>query len=402
MKDINDAEAIIQAHGMPFFREGWEYILQKHDGFLPLKIEAVDEGLSVPVHNVLLQVMNTDPKCYWLTSYIETALLRAIWYPTTVASISWQAKQIIHWAMETTGSDMASLPFKLHDFGARGVSSFESAALGGMAHLINFAGTDTLISVQAAQKYYHAQMAGFSIPAMEHATVTSWGKEGEIESFRNMLHAFGGEGKIIACVSDSYNIFYAVEHIWCGALLEEVKQSGSTVVIRPDSGDPEAVILRCLNILEDNLSEEIIINDKGYKLLPPYFRLIQGDGVGLESIKSILSAMKLHGWAADNIAFGMGASLLQKVNRDNFKFAMKCSAIYRDGAWFDVYKDPITDQGKTSKKGRLALIKEQGDSYKTILQSALGNRKNYLQPIYEDGKLLKEIEFETIRANSIL
>ena len=36
------------------------------------------------------------------------------------------------------------LPFKLHDFGARGVSSLESAMLGGMAHLVNFRGTDTL------------------------------------------------------------------------------------------------------------------------------------------------------------------------------------------------------------------------------------------------------------------
>ncbi len=400
IKDVEVAEEILNAHGLPFFREGWEYIIKQHQGFLPIKIEAVDEGLIVPVHNVLLQVRNTDPKCFWLTSYMETALLRAIWYPVTVASISWQAKQIIHWAMQATGSDMNTLAFKLHDFGARGVSSQESAALGGMAHLINFAGTDTIASILAARHYYNADMAGFSIPAMEHATVTSWGKDGEEQSFANMLDNFGGEGRILACVSDSYNIFHAVEHIWCGTLLDKVKQSGATVVIRPDSGDPEAVILRCLSILEEKLGEEIITNDQGYKILPSYFRLIQGDGVNLEAIKSILSTMKHHGWAADNIAFGMGASLLQKVNRDTFKFAMKCSAIYRRGAWHDVYKDPITDRGKTSKKGVLALIKDQNNNFKTVQEDTLDQQENYLKPIFENGKLLKEVDFDTIKARS--
>ncbi len=400
VKDIETAEEILNAHGLPFFREGWEYIIKQHQGFLPIKIEAVDEGLVVPVHNVLLQVRNTDPRCFWLTSYMETALLRAIWYPVTVASISWQAKQIIRWAMQSTGSNMDTLPFKLHDFGARGVSSQESAALGGMAHLVNFAGTDTIAAVLAAKHYYNADMAGFSIPAMEHATVTSWGKDDEIQSFANMIDQFGEKGGILACVSDSYNIFYAVEHIWCGALLDKVKQSGSTVVIRPDSGDPEAVILRCLSILEEKLEKEIITNEQGYKVLPSYFRLIQGDGVNLEAIKSILSTMKHHGWAADNIGFGMGASLLQKVNRDIFKFAMKCSAIYRNGTWSDVYKDPITDRGKTSKKGVLALIKDQNNNFKTIQEDTLGQQENYLKPIYENGKLLKEVDFDTIKARS--
>lgn len=399
--DIDAAEDILLSHGLPFNRAGWEYILTEHSGYLPLEIEAADEGCSIPVHNVLVQVVNTDPKCWWLTSYIETALLRAIWYPTTVASISWQVKQTIAWAMEATGSDINNLPFKLHDFGARGVSSLESAALGGMAHLINFMGTDTLAALLAARRYYNADMAGYSIPAMEHATVTSWGADGEIEAFANMLDNYGGKGKIMACVSDSYDIFNAVENIWCGVLLEKVKNSGATVVIRPDSGDPEAVILRCLDILGEQLKDEIIINDKGYRMLPDYFRLIQGDGVNPETIKSILSAMRHHGWAADNIAFGMGSALLQKVHRDSFKFAMKCSALKRDNKWIDVYKDPITDRGKTSKKGRLALIKDKAYNYKTIRIKTLENKAdNLLKPIYKDGKLLTETSFNEIRARA--
>ena len=120
--DVDEAEEIIKAHGEPFYREGWEYILKAHKGFLPLCISSVDEGTLVPAKNVLATVVNTDPNCYWLTTYLETALLRAVWYPTTVATNSWTSKQIIRHYLEKNG-DPAGINFKLHDFGARGVSS---------------------------------------------------------------------------------------------------------------------------------------------------------------------------------------------------------------------------------------------------------------------------------------
>jgi nicotinamide phosphoribosyltransferase len=67
------------------------------------------------------------------------------------------------------------------------------------------------------------------------------------------------------------------------------------------------------------------------------------DGVNIESIDSILYAMQSKGYSADNIAFGSGGALLQKLDRDTQRFAFKCSAIEQDGTWHDVYKDPITD-----------------------------------------------------------
>merc|ERR1719301_69331 len=69
--------------------------------------------------------------------------------------------------------------FKLHDFGFRGVSSVESAAVGGAAHLVNFLGTDTMAALVLADEYYGEKSAGFSVPASEHSTMTSWGREGE-------------------------------------------------------------------------------------------------------------------------------------------------------------------------------------------------------------------------------
>ena len=154
--DIEEAETIITAHGLPFNKEGWQYILDAYNGYLPLQILAIEEGTLIPLKSPLLQVVNTDPKVPWLTSYLETALLRAIWYPTTVATLSYSIKEIIRDYLEATSENAeAQLPFKLHDFGARGVSSEESAMLGGMAHLLNFKGTDTLSAIVGAKSSFN-------------------------------------------------------------------------------------------------------------------------------------------------------------------------------------------------------------------------------------------------------
>jgi len=227
---------------VPFNRDGWQHILERHDGYLPIEIQAVPEGTVLPVRNVLVQVMNTDPAVPWLTSYVETALLRAVWYPTTVATVSWQAKQIIKGYLEATANTLAGLPFKLHDFGARGASSEETAAIGGAAHLVNFMGSDTLSGVLAARRYYAEPMGAFSIPAAEHSTITAWGPEREREAYANMLEQFAGPDKPVAVVSDSYDLWHAIDNLWGRELRDAVIKSGGTLVVRPDSGNPVEVV----------------------------------------------------------------------------------------------------------------------------------------------------------------
>ena len=394
--DIDIAEKIITAHGEPFNREGWEYIVKQHGGRLPVEIKALPEGTVIETKNVLVSIVNTDPKCYWLTSYLETALLRAVWYPTTVATNSYHSKQIILRGLEETG-DPSLIDFKLHDFGARGVSSEESAALGGAAHLVNFMGTDTIAGVLAAMEYYDAGVCGFSIPAMEHSTVTSWGRENEAKSYRNMLEVYGKKGALLACVSDSYDIFNACENIWGKELLEEVKSSGATVVIRPDSGNPAEVVTKCARILDTKFGHTL--NDKGYRVLNNV-RIIQGDGIDAVSIRGILLSLQMAGYSADNVAFGQGGALLQQINRDTLKFAMKCSAAYINGEWRDVYKDPVTDTGKRSKRGRLQLIREPGGEFQTVYWSDSQIDRDLLQVVFRDGELLNQTTFDQVRARA--
>ena len=291
MKDIDEAEVMWKAHGLPFNRSGWEYIVSKHGGLLPVRINAVPEGTVVPYKNVLCTVENTDPECFWVTTWLETSLLRAIWYPTTVSTQSKTLKNIIKGYLEETG-DVELLPFKLHDFGARGVSSLESAGLGGAAHLVNFMGSDTMSGVLFAREFYNADIAGYSIPASEHSTITSWGKTHEVDAYRNMVTQFGQKGKTLAVVSDSYDIYNAVRTLWGEELRAEVVASGATVVIRPDSGDPKTVCSSLVDILGEKFG--YTVNGKGFKVLNNV-RLIQGDGVNEETIRAICDDFKSKG-----------------------------------------------------------------------------------------------------------
>lgn len=389
-ENIEEAEMVLTPHGMPFNKEGWEYILDVHKGRLPLSIRSLPEGTVIDNKNVLLVIENTDPECFWLTSYIEPPLLRAIWYATTVATNSYESKKIIHKYLVESG-DPSSLEFKLHDFGSRGVSSFESCGIGSAAHLVNFKGTDSISGLLFAQKYYGEDTAGFSIPAMEHSTVTTWGKEGEIDSYRNMLTQYAKPGSVLAAVSDSYDIYEACK-MWGTELKQQIIDSGATLVVRPDSGDPATVVVKCLKILDTYFGHEV--NEKGYKVLNNV-RVIQGDGIDIDSIRHILfCVVDMSGYSADNIAFGQGGGLLQQVDRDTMNFAMKCSAAKIDGKWIDVYKDPVTDKGKRSKRGRLDLVMDKEGNFNTTKEDW---EESALVEVFFNGEITNIDVFEDIR-----
>ncbi len=394
---IDEAEKLYGQHfgdSSLFYRTGWEHILNVHGGKLPVRIKAVPEGVSVPVHNALITVENTDPACFWLTNFLETLLVQ-VWYGSTVATQSRAIKKLILQYLHQTG-DPELIAFKLHDFGFRGVSSVESASIGGAAHLVNFKGTDTVAALSFIQQHYNTnQVFGFSIPASEHSTITSWGRENEAKAYNNMLTQYS-KG-LVAIVSDSYDIYNACEKLYGEVLKDKILKRKGTLVVRPDSGEPKEVVLKVISILGEKLG--YTTNAKGYKVLNPHIRVIQGDGVNYESITEILETLKTNGWSADNIGFGMGGALLQKLDRDTQKFAFKCICATINGQNRDVFKDPVTDPGKRSKKGRLKLIKE-GAGYKTVTLSEPG--EDVLETVFENGELKTQYTFDEIIKNAAL
>lgn len=402
MKPFTEADIDFAATQWPVFgnvfpEEEIRRMLQKHNGFWPVAVYAVPDGTVVKTKNVLAVVVNTDPEFPFATTWIETALLRAAWYSSTVATNSREIKKVVLKYLEASG-DPSGINFKLHDFGARGASSFETAGLGSMSHLVNFMGTDTMIANLFAMKYYDAQgPIGFSISASEHSTITSWGKENEKEAYRNMIKQFGAPGVTFSCVSDSYDIYKAC-HMW-GSLKDELIASGATLVVRPDSGDPVEVMYSCLTILEKYFGSAK--NDKGYKIINQV-RMIWGDGITKLTIETILRTLvNVYGWSADMFAFGQGGALLQNVTRDDQQYAMKCSAVMRSGEWHDVFKDPITDQGKTSKKGLVALFRTDEGEYITAQAENL-TQMHYSALLlrYRNGVAYNEMTFDEVRANA--
>lgn len=395
---VEEARTLIEAHGEPFPYDGWMRVVNVHGGKLPLEIRAVPEGTNVPIHNILMSCTNTDPELPWLVGWFETMLMR-VWYPTTVCTQSHAIREIIKEALDKTSDRAAEeLPFKLHDFGSRGVSSRESAGLGGLAHLVNFQGSDTLEALRVARNHYGADIAGYSIPAAEHSTITSWGKEHEVEAYRNMVRTFGKPGGIYAVVSDSYDLKHAINVHWGETLKKEVIESGATLVVRPDSGDPPAMVRLAVKALAAKYGTTV--NTKGYQVLN-HVRVIQGDGINEDTIRQILQNLLIDGFSAENVAFGMGGALLQKVDRDTQRFAYKASAGLIDGAYRGIYKDPVTDPGKRSKDGVLDLVMEDGRmttrAYYTFDTDFPGS---LMRTVYKDGELIVRDTLDDIRARA--
>ncbi len=422
---VRRAAKYAQAHGLEFNYDGWMQLVEL--GYYPINIMSLPEGTVVPNKTCIAAVENTHADFAWLVDYIETSLLRAVWYSSTVATLSYRVKSMLNKYAVKMGLDPSIIDFKLHNFGDRGASSSESAYLAGMAHLTSFLGTDCFMALDAVEHFYNFDfendgVAGFSVNASQHSTITSW--ENEIDAFENMILKFGGftpdgRPKIVACVSDSYNIWKALEY-W-KMLEDEIIESGCVLVIRPDSGcpikTPVNVIKRLIELFGYTEHEH---NGKMFKTLPSYIRVIQGDGVSEVSIGQILENMYNDGLSLENIAFGMGGELTQKTNRDTCKWAMKgshisgVSEVENDGEvvietfsrgfnknpigtshWEDT---PSGESFKSSFSGKVCLMLDDDGNYVQELLTPENKSKNLLKTVFKDGIMVVDEHFNTIRS----
>lgn len=381
--------------------DSWKYILDVHNGTLPITIKAVPEGLKIPTGNVLMTIESNDPRCAWLPGWLETLLLR-IWYPTTVATKSYYAKQLIMRYLEMSSDNPhIEIDYKLHDFGARACTSSEQAEIGGASHLVNFRGTDTVEGAYAAYKYYGEKVYGESIPASEHSVTTSFGssQKSEIQAYKHFMNCYLREEKMLACVVDSYDSEAALKDIWgSDDFVANIKAKKGTVVIRVDSGNPITEVINALQILEKKYG--YTLNSKGYRVLNNV-RVIQGDGIDIDIIEKILEQVTELGYSATNVAFGMGGNLLQKANRDTLGFAEKISNVTVKGVNYDVCKNPKTDPGKRSKEGRLGLFLDSSSNFYTAKLNEVNSNHNILRPVFCNGKLLIDESMTQIRNRAL-
>lgn len=349
----------------PWPEELFRKFVNENSGYFPVKVQAMPEGSVIMPHVPCYQITARQPYAR-LVTFLET-LLTKVWYPSTVATLSRNIWQDYHdaYTISVDEADWWSLDYRLHDFGMRGCTCEEQAKIGGLAHLLNFKGSDTVSAAITAQfAYNEGRPVAESIPATEHSVMTSRGRNGELGIVRDMIGMYG-KG-VFATVGDSYdwNNFLDVIVPACAA---EMKAQGGLWVVRPDSGDPVKCVLAALDVGYRNFDSHV--NSKGYIVLHN-FATIQGDGIDRRVVREILQAVLAAGYSAQCVAVGMGGGLLQKVNRDTLRFATKlCFVRSLDGKReIDVMKDPKTDPDKCSLPGRLSVRSDyvQGHNYTVV------------------------------------
>lgn len=403
MEDIDAAEAFAEAHfGRKLFhRAGWEKVVRVYNGKLPLIIRSVPEGLVMNGGQPIYTVTVFDEDLYWMSAGFETLIQRGIWYPTTIATKDYLVKKKIRSLYEKTGADLGLLPFALHDFGGRGVSSAETAEIGGAAHLVNFMGSDTVEGILTANFYYKNPMAAYSVYATEHSIECSFGG-GREDAKRYIRHQLNNApaGSIISIVIDGYDVYREAE-LLCTEFRDDIIASKAKVVFRPDSGDMFEVVPRILKLQE--MAFGVKKTEKGFKQIQTV-GVIQGDGVDENTLIELLNKIADLGYSADCVIFGSGGALLQKVNRDTLKFAQKACAILTDEGWKGIAKDPVTDHGKKSKEGILTLsrLKMTGELVVSRLDRGPLNEdfEDVMKLVYYKGRLFNEVTLDEVRENT--
>jgi nicotinamide phosphoribosyltransferase len=428
--EVNQAYEFSKGHGIPFDLEGWEYIVGTLGGKLPVEIKAIDEGTLVPTKMVLMTIESTDEKVPWVAGWLETMLMR-LWYPCGVSTKSYYTRKML----EKYGSKEWAR-FAYHNFGSRGSTTTEASQIGGFAHSTQFMGTDNFDSLLYSFENYGSQMSAYSVFATEHSTVTSWGKDKEMDFVYQML-LDNPDAPIMSFVADSYDVYkFTNEVTKAGSKIRELIESrpNQKFVLRPDSGEPIEVLSKMITIMKDN---GVFDSDIDGKLLSTNFGILWGDGITPEVIEDILKTFTTYEYipapdqtsvsllAAENFVFGSGGDLMQNHTRDTMGFAVKCSSITVDEGYpietgkvfdngvpemvwepaykdIDVFKDPITDSGKKSKKGKVATYyNAQTNDY--IVGNVENKYPGYvtaLNTVYKNGEIIKETTLDEIRSKT--
>jgi nicotinamide phosphoribosyltransferase len=386
---------------------GMDHIEALHDlGYLPVKIKALPEGSRVDIRVPLYTIVNTHPDFYWVTNYLETQLSAELWLPTTTATKAFEYRRLFEKYADLTGVDKSIVDYYGHDFSARGMEGIFSGQVSGAAHLLSFAGTDTVAAIDYLEDYYDG-LTGKSVPATEHAVMCMGGEENELETFRRLITEVYPSG-IVSIVSDSWD-FWKVITEYARILKPEIMNRDGKVVFRPDSGDPVKIIagdsyaskgspeykgaVQCLwDIFGGTYTST------GHRTLDPHVGTIYGDSISLEVGDNTLYRLSNNNFSFANEVYGIGSFSYQFVTRDTLGTAIKATWGVVDGKPREICKDPKTDSGlKKSAKGLLRVEFEHGHYVLYDQQTPEQEQQGLLETVFENGKLVKFQTLDEIR-----
>lgn len=210
-------------------------------GYFPIEIKAPLEGTVLSSQNAILTIKSTLPNFHWVVGYLESLLLK-LWNTISVASSSLEYRQMVEKYSDLTCDNRDHIPYAVHDFGYRGVSSEETAMLSGSAHLLTFLGTDTIPAVKMLRNIYGCEgLIGCSINATEHSVCCSYGLDGEFDYFKRMVTELYPNG-MVSIVSDTYD-YYNVLTNFLPRLKDDIMAREGKIVLRPDCYDEKTEVL---------------------------------------------------------------------------------------------------------------------------------------------------------------
>jgi nicotinamide phosphoribosyltransferase len=370
-------------------------------GYLPLEIKALSEGSVVPLQVPLMTIKNTIPEFYWLTNYFETLISCEVWKPGNSATMAHEFRKVFDAYAKLTGGNADFVDFQGHDFSFRGMSGVADACVSGAAHLLSFKGTDTVPAIKFLKHYYNATgFVGGSVPATEHSVMCA---DDEFETVKRLLTVTYPTG-ILSVVADSYDFWRFVTE-FLPSIKDIIMNRNGKLVIRPDSGTPHKIIcgdknaeseperkglVRCLDeIFGSNR------NDAGYIEVDGHVGAIYGDSIDLKEQKLILQGLVDQHYCSSNVVLGIGSYTYQFATRDTFGYVCKATNIDINGESKAIFKSPKTGSWKKSHKGLMRV-----DEDFSVIQNATKEQEagGMLIPVYRNGKLLIDQDFDVIRS----
>lgn len=381
-------------------------------GYLPIEIWALPEGTKVPMHVPMFCITNTHDDFAWLPQALESLISAEAWHPMLAATVGATYRSIVNKFYDETCDDSVSRNKALGSFDFRGEECTDSAIKAAAGWCLSFVNTATVPVIPYLEKLYNCdctkEPVAFGSPSTEHAVMCSnYAVDGdEVTLLKRLLTEIYPDTSFSA-VLDSYDYWNVIDNV-LPQIKPEIMAHNGCMLMRGDSGDCIEVVTKTVFKLWDEFGGTI--NSKGYKVLDPHVKAIYGDSITIQRCERIYEILKDNGFAASNVALGVGSfsfqcveedGILKPFTRDTFSSCIKATYCEIDHKPYPIFKNPKEGGFKKSQKGCCLVYKNDNgelcykDEY--TWEEASCNSKQELKVIFRNSELLIDDSLANIR-----
>lgn len=381
-------------------------------GYLPIEIWALPEGTKVPMHVPMFCITNTHDDFAWLPQALESLISAEAWHPMLVATVGATYRDIVNKFYDETCDDSVSRNKALGSFDFRGEECTDSAIKAAAGWCLSFVNTATVPVIPYLEKLYNCdctkEPVAFGSPSTEHAVMCSnYAVDGdEVTLLKRLLTEIYPDTSFSA-VLDSYDYWNVIDNV-LPQIKPEIMAHNGCMLMRGDSGDCIEVVTKTVFKLWDEFGGTI--NSKGYKVLDPHVKVIYGDSITIQRCERIYEILKDNGFAASNVALGVGSfsfqcveedRILKPFTRDTFSSCIKATYCEIDHKPYPIFKNPKEGGFKKSQKGCCLVYKNDNgelcykDEY--TWKEVSCNSKQELKAIFRNSELLIDDSLANIR-----